>query len=339
MLHLLRTLRVRTVVWLAVLIGVPALPGTAMAQDTATAQGLSPGLLADASWHGRPIQRPLPHRSDAVDRAPSLRRGTGYSRPDGSRRVRDQQRRLTRLGYRPGTGDGLFGPRTQAAVLAFQRKHGLRRTGSVGPATLRVLHRRTAPGATANPAGSPGRTQAARPAPAPQAPRPVAPARHAEGLPLLAAILIAALGLTLLMAAGALVGHRRRTALVAADGEASAEPPPAPAPAPAPREEPAPRLVPELKIDPEIPLPPRITRSRPARHLGSPRERRAALRERILAMRAEGMTLQEIADQLTAEGEPTLGGGRHWQPWSVRAALRPYNPGARTLAHDRRETP
>jgi NAD(P)-dependent dehydrogenase (short-subunit alcohol dehydrogenase family) len=48
---------------------------------------------------------------------------------------------------------------------------------------------------------------------------------------------------------------------------------------------------------------------------------------------------EAIADLLTAEGEPTLGGGRHWQPWSVRAALRPYNPGPRTLAHDRREAP
>jgi hypothetical protein len=43
-------------------------------------------------------------------------------------------------------------------------------------------------------------------------------------------------------------------------------------------------------------------------------------------MRAQGMSLQDIADTLTAEGEITLGGGKHWQPWSVRAATRPINP-------------
>jgi peptidoglycan hydrolase-like protein with peptidoglycan-binding domain len=333
MLHLLCTLRVRTVVWLAVLIGIPALPGTAMAQGTATAQGLSPGLLADASWHGRPIQRPLPRRSDAVDRAPSLHRGTGYSRPGGSRRVRDLQRRLTRLGYRPGARDGLFGPRTQAAVLAFQRKHGLQRTGSVGSATLRILHRRTAHGATANPATPPVRTQAGPPEAPPRTSRPVAPARTTQGLRLPAAILIVALGVTVLMAVGALLRHRRRPAPPAAEAP-PATGPLEPALTGAPRR-PVSQLV--RDIDPAIPPPPRITRPRP--RPGPPRERRAALRERILSLRADGMTLQQIADLLTAEGEPTLGGGRHWQPWSVRAALRPYNPGPRTLAHDRREAP
>jgi hypothetical protein len=64
-------------------------------------------------------------------------------------------------------------------------------------------------------------------------------------------------------------------------------------------------------------------------------DRRAALRERILRMRAEGMTLQEIADVLTAEGEITLGGARRWQPWSVRAATRATGPQARPTAHGR----
>jgi hypothetical protein len=316
MLHPFRTLRARTVVWLAVLVAVPAFPGVATAQDTAT--GLRPRLLADASWHGRPIQRPLPRRTGVADRPPSLRRGTGYGRPGGSRRVRDLQRRLTRLGYRPGTGDGLFGPRTQAAVLAFQRKHGLPRTGSVGPATLRVLHRRTAPGAPAALAREPAGTRPPRTAPAP---RPAAAAPDADGLPLLAAILIVALALVLLMAAGALARRRRH----ATAGTPETPRPPEPAPPP----------LPQLTLDPPVAAPPRITR--PPRHHGPPQERRVALRERILAMRAGGMTLQEIADELTAEGEPTLGGGRHWQPWSVRAALRPFNPGGRALAHDRRE--
>ena len=74
-------LRIRTIVWLAVLVAIPALPGTAAAQDTADAPSLSPRLLVDASWHGRPIRRPLPTRSDVADRAPALRAGTGFQPP------------------------------------------------------------------------------------------------------------------------------------------------------------------------------------------------------------------------------------------------------------------
>jgi DNA invertase Pin-like site-specific DNA recombinase len=44
------------------------------------------------------------------------------------------------------------------------------------------------------------------------------------------------------------------------------------------------------------------------------------LEERIRAMRAEGMTLQAIADALNAEGIPTLRGAAKWRPSSVHAA-------------------
>jgi DNA invertase Pin-like site-specific DNA recombinase/peptidoglycan hydrolase-like protein with peptidoglycan-binding domain len=44
------------------------------------------------------------------------------------------------------------------------------------------------------------------------------------------------------------------------------------------------------------------------------------LKERIVTMRHEGMTLQAIADRLNAEGVPTLRGGTEWRPSSVQAA-------------------
>ena len=44
------------------------------------------------------------------------------------------------------------------------------------------------------------------------------------------------------------------------------------------------------------------------------------LKERIVTMRTEGMTLQAIADSLNAEGVPTLRGGTEWRPSSVQAA-------------------
>jgi peptidoglycan hydrolase-like protein with peptidoglycan-binding domain/DNA invertase Pin-like site-specific DNA recombinase len=61
------------------------------------------------------------------------------------------------------------------------------------------------------------------------------------------------------------------------------------------------------------------------------------LKDRIAAMRAEGMTLQAIADELNAEGVPTLRGGEMWRPSSVQAAAgyqRPRKPGAARMSDD-----
>jgi DNA invertase Pin-like site-specific DNA recombinase len=52
------------------------------------------------------------------------------------------------------------------------------------------------------------------------------------------------------------------------------------------------------------------------------------LRERIARMRAEGMTLQAIADQLNAEEIPTIRGGAKWRPSSVQAAAGYHRPSA-----------
>ena len=311
MQHTIRAISAWTVAVLAVLVAVPALlPGTAAAQDAGAAPGIDPALLADASWHGRPIQRPIPRATPLADRSPGLTRGAGYRTPTGSRRVRDLQRRLLRLGYRPGSRDGLYGPRTQAAVMAFQRKHGLEQDGSAGSETLALLRRRTAPAATAeDPAPT---TQSSAPEQAPAAP-PLAPAAASDddGVPAAGIVLaVAALGLLLLAA----LGLRRHPVA------AVAEPRPA---------------VEELAEPVVAHEEPRIRRTAPPLH-GPPWERRAALRERILAMKADGMSLQEIADQLTEEGVPTLGGVRRWQPWSVQAATRATTPARRPAQQGRR---
>jgi DNA invertase Pin-like site-specific DNA recombinase len=59
------------------------------------------------------------------------------------------------------------------------------------------------------------------------------------------------------------------------------------------------------------------------------------LRERIAEMRAGGMTLQAIADQLNAGRVPTIRGGAKWRPSSVQAAAGYHRPSARQSA-DRR---
>jgi peptidoglycan hydrolase-like protein with peptidoglycan-binding domain len=53
--------------------------------------------------------------------------------------VREVQEALQDAGFDPGRIDGVYGPDTEAAVLAFQRVHGLRRDGIVGPDTREAL--------------------------------------------------------------------------------------------------------------------------------------------------------------------------------------------------------
>lgn len=53
--------------------------------------------------------------------------------------VEDLQENLRRLGYDPGPLDGIFGPKTQAAVKAFQSKERLVVDGLVGPKTTAAL--------------------------------------------------------------------------------------------------------------------------------------------------------------------------------------------------------
>jgi glycosyltransferase XagB len=107
---------------------------------TASAQAPRTGNL------GRSDAQPVApiRQTRAVHRAPDwsarpVARWSGYSTKGGSERVRDVQVSLRALGYPPGPIDGLFGPRTEQAVLRFQRAQGLQPDGIVGPYTLRRL--------------------------------------------------------------------------------------------------------------------------------------------------------------------------------------------------------
>jgi len=53
--------------------------------------------------------------------------------------IAQAQADLMKLGYNPGSSDGLMGPRTREAIVAYQRSAGLEQTGNVNAATLKSL--------------------------------------------------------------------------------------------------------------------------------------------------------------------------------------------------------
>jgi peptidoglycan hydrolase-like protein with peptidoglycan-binding domain/DNA invertase Pin-like site-specific DNA recombinase len=95
---------------------VLACPGTSIAGGTSTPTG------AAATLSGAPLQR-----------------GAGYGTAGGSDRVRTLQRALRSLGWHPGDVDGLFGPRTQGAVIRLQQATGLVADGVVGRQTRQAI--------------------------------------------------------------------------------------------------------------------------------------------------------------------------------------------------------
>lgn len=78
--------------------------------------------------------------------------------------VKALQQALVKLGYltqaQVNTGPGTFGPRTEAAVKSFQKKHGISATGNYGPQTRAALSKALGvkPTSTGGSSGSTGST-------------------------------------------------------------------------------------------------------------------------------------------------------------------------------------
>lgn len=91
----------------------------------------------------------IPQRSDAFEAAPApARAGAATSKPVLARgaigtAVRQLQRALMKLGHLSSdgyaSGPGVFGPRTEQALQAFQHQAGLPSTGQVDALTERAL--------------------------------------------------------------------------------------------------------------------------------------------------------------------------------------------------------
>jgi Putative peptidoglycan binding domain len=65
--------------------------------------------------------------------------GGGTAVPPKVETLRDVQAALTDLGYSPGPVDGIDGPKTKAAVTAYQKAKGLGVDGVAGPQTKAAL--------------------------------------------------------------------------------------------------------------------------------------------------------------------------------------------------------
>jgi hypothetical protein len=137
-------------------LALVAAPNAAPAAHAATAE-VAPAARAD--WSAGPVAL-----------------GAGFTQAGGSDRVREVQRRLGRLGYRPGPADGLYGPRTEEAAQRFQERNGLAVDAVVGSRTLRALR-------TSDEAVRAARAERTAPAPAVAQPGPVAPPEPAPRQP------------------------------------------------------------------------------------------------------------------------------------------------------------
>ena len=154
--------------------------GAAAAAEQPTLNGRE--LSAAAGWHQRAVRRAVETSAPASQsrRAPAgwsagaVRFGDGRALRDGSRRVKEVQRRLRVLGYHPGPVNGVYGERTRDAVGWFQYKHQLTLDGIVGLVTLRHIR-----AAQADTLARPDQPAQARPDTR-DAAAPVAPRRAAD---------------------------------------------------------------------------------------------------------------------------------------------------------------
>jgi len=146
-----------------------------------------------------------------------LRRGAGFAQPDGSPRVRAIQVRLQRHGLRPGPVDGLFGPRTKAAVERLQRSRGIPVSGVATAKTRRLIaaaperqpQERASNQAPAEPDAEAPATDGGAPATTPA--RPASVERSESGdVTVPVAVLIGLAALLLGLLGGVLLGRRNR---------------------------------------------------------------------------------------------------------------------------------
>ena len=79
------------------------------------------------------------HRADPAAKAVGGGTGAGNAQPQRTPFVREAQRALQDLGYRPGPIDGTFGPQTRSALEKYQLAEKLPVTGQLDAETMQRL--------------------------------------------------------------------------------------------------------------------------------------------------------------------------------------------------------
>lgn len=97
----------------------------------------------------RQLLRNASFSADELDYADFLRGMCTLSRGSRFTKVQELQQALIDAGYLDDRADGIFGPRTEAAVMAWQADNGLEQTGVVIPEQLETILSGVAPAPTA----------------------------------------------------------------------------------------------------------------------------------------------------------------------------------------------
>lgn len=128
--------------WLLLNLSPTPAPGASGQVPTPPVRAPVPQPEPEPESGPEPEPVPAPKPEDKPAPAPAgERRGSGPLLRMGSDgpAVEELQRRLKELGFDPGPVDGAFGPKTHAAVKAFQRSERIEVDGIVGPQTWKHL--------------------------------------------------------------------------------------------------------------------------------------------------------------------------------------------------------
>lgn len=113
-------------------------------------EGMKPGTIMGAD--GVPVPPEVAQQFAAVRLPPGNIPNSKVGTNSGSN-VRTYQQQLAQRGFDPGAIDGIRGPRTTAAVKAFQKANGLTVDGIVGPKTMAALQGQQRPSTQPQPPG------------------------------------------------------------------------------------------------------------------------------------------------------------------------------------------
>ena len=143
------------VLGLAVVIAVFLLRGGAQAPVPPVTQPATTTPTTTAASPSSTATTPSTAPTTTTPTTPSTSGSSTFTLPEGTKLrlgegdpvvIKELQRALSTAGYVPGTADGTFGQRTEAAVIAFQQANGLSPDGIVGPETASALNSAVAGG-------------------------------------------------------------------------------------------------------------------------------------------------------------------------------------------------